>query len=51
MDDLLKEEGFNVFSELEITREFPEMTSSNSADNSTLPDELLAEKQAEVSLV
>jgi len=51
MDDLLKEEGFNVFSKVEITREFLETTPSNSANNSTLPDELLAEKQAEVSLV
>jgi nitrous oxidase accessory protein NosD len=51
VDDFLKEEGFNVFSELEITRELPDTTSSSSANNPTLQVELLAEKQAEVSLI
>ncbi|HUS71873.1 MAG TPA: hypothetical protein VMY06_02320 [Sedimentisphaerales bacterium] len=34
--DFLKKEGFNVFSEVEITREFPDTSPLNSANNSTL---------------
>ena len=51
MDDLLKEEGFNVFTKVEIKRELPDTTTPNSANNSTLQVELLAEKQTEVSLI
>ena len=36
MDDFLKEQGFNVFSEIEITREFPDTSPLRSANNSTL---------------
>ena len=36
MDDLLKEEGFNVFSEVEIKREFQAASTSEPASNFTV---------------